>query len=184
MTFLFWKCRYAKKNIESEVCTLFYGQKITTVETRYKEIWYNKIIGPITNRFFWSQWNNLLIVYWLLIYNKQNIVILSFPCTVFWCIWGLECKRKCKYIYTFKTEIFIQLFSGIENIYFVRHAYTILTHTCSWGLEYKVNRVKIHFYSGMERQSYLFTYEISRYASCSEMNIDALLKTCQVSLRA
>ena len=30
-----------------------------TVETRYKEIWYNKV-SDITNSFLWSQWNNLL----------------------------------------------------------------------------------------------------------------------------
>ena len=54
-----------------------------TVETRYKEIWYNKIPDR-TNYFLWSQWNKFLcfvlfIDYWYnnisAWYNKQNIMV-------------------------------------------------------------------------------------------------------------
>ena len=63
----------------------WYNEKPDTVETRYKEIRYNKIPADITNFFSGrSQWNNLLcfvlfIDYWYNKisdqYNKQNFVV-------------------------------------------------------------------------------------------------------------
>ena len=38
---------------------IFLERQSSTVETRYNEIWYNKI-SDITNYFLWSQWINLL----------------------------------------------------------------------------------------------------------------------------
>ena len=60
-----------------------YGkQECITVETRYKDIWYNKI-SDITNRFLRCQWNNFLcfvlfIDNWYnttIWYNKQNFLV-------------------------------------------------------------------------------------------------------------